>query len=229
MRYTLSTTSARAAGLPEATNSARAAGRSETLAAGPGAGEFRDPPASSTGHEDGDEEEGESDDDSGEDEGVVGNVPLGELPSLGSAKHAEGACKRCCFFPKGRCLNGYNCEFCHYDHEKRKRKKKKKGKKDCDEDADDDSDLDVPTTPLTASQPAPAAFMAPVAPQGFAAAEMPQLHQLVATPLTGAPLTAPPPAPAPSFPATFKAQPPVAGPSFLPPPTHAADAGPSFP
>merc|ERR1712050_37710 len=29
-------------------------------------------------------------------------MTLGELPSVGSAKHAEGQCKRCCFFPKGR-------------------------------------------------------------------------------------------------------------------------------
>ena len=63
---------------------------------------------------------------------------------------------RCCFFPRGRCTNGsahvdsigqsfarpcssgahvvaiggrYNCEFCHYEHEKRKRKNKKKIKK----------------------------------------------------------------------------------------------------
>merc|ERR1711934_1246776 len=27
-------------------------------------------------------------------------------------------------FPKGRCLNGYDCRFCHFEHEKRQRKKK---------------------------------------------------------------------------------------------------------
>jgi len=48
------------------------------------------------------------------------------LPSIGSAEHAEGNCKRCCFFPKGRCQNGHDCRFCHFDHEKRKRLKKKK-------------------------------------------------------------------------------------------------------
>jgi len=47
-------------------------------------------------------------------------------PSLGSAGHAAGCCRRCCFFPRGRCANGYECEFCHYDHDKRKRKNKKK-------------------------------------------------------------------------------------------------------
>merc|ERR1719183_2727476 len=50
-------------------------------------------------------------------------------PSMGSDGHEGGTCKRCCFFPRGRCTNGYNCEFCHFDHEKRKRKNKKKKKK----------------------------------------------------------------------------------------------------
>lgn len=57
------------------------------------------------------------------------NLPLDQLPSLGSAPHHLGTCKRCCFFPKGRCTNGYQCDFCHFDHEKRKRKNKKKKKK----------------------------------------------------------------------------------------------------
>jgi len=51
-----------------------------------------------------------------------------ELPSIGSANHFNGTCDRCCFHPKGRCLNGYNCQHCHFDHEKRKRKNKKKSK-----------------------------------------------------------------------------------------------------
>lgn len=55
--------------------------------------------------------------------------PPGALhPSVGSEGHALGVCKRCCFFPRGRCLNGYSCEFCHYEHEKRKRKNKKGNK-----------------------------------------------------------------------------------------------------
>mmetsp|Transcript_11671 Transcript_11671/g.31357 ORF Transcript_11671/g.31357 Transcript_11671/m.31357 type:complete len:413 (+) Transcript_11671:62-1300(+) len=54
--------------------------------------------------------------------------PSAVHPSIGSVEHAAGTCKRCCFFPRGRCTNGYNCCFCHYDHEKRKRKNKKKGK-----------------------------------------------------------------------------------------------------
>jgi len=57
--------------------------------------------------------------------------PPGALhPSEGSEAHESGTCKRCCFYPRGRCTNGYNCEFCHYEHEKRKRKNKKKKKKD---------------------------------------------------------------------------------------------------
>jgi hypothetical protein len=50
------------------------------------------------------------------------------LPSLGSAEHGSGKCKRCCFFPKGRCSNGADCEFCHFSHDKRKNVKSKKKK-----------------------------------------------------------------------------------------------------
>jgi len=46
-------------------------------------------------------------------------------PSIGSEKHFEGTCKRCCFYPRRRCANGDKCEFCHYDHEKRTHKKRK--------------------------------------------------------------------------------------------------------
>jgi len=53
--------------------------------------------------------------------------PPGALhPSIGSTGHAAGTCKRCCFFPRGRCLNGYTCAFCHYEHEQRKRKSRTK-------------------------------------------------------------------------------------------------------
>lgn len=44
----------------------------------------------------------------------------GPLPSLGSAEHGAGTCKRCNFFAKGRCQNGQNCTFCHLPHDKRK-------------------------------------------------------------------------------------------------------------
>lgn len=68
-----------------------------------------------------------------DDLGSVGTNPdsavrYSELPSIGSANHFSGNCDRCCFHPKGRCLNGFNCQHCHFDHEKRKRKNKKKNK-----------------------------------------------------------------------------------------------------
>lgn len=66
-----------------------------------------------------------------------------QLPSIGSARHWTGACDRCCFHPKGRCLNGYNCEHCHFEHEKRKRKSKKKNK---------DGEM-FPESPQRGSQP----------------------------------------------------------------------------
>jgi len=49
-------------------------------------------------------------------------LPAG-LPSVGSLGHFAGQCSRCCFHPKGRCMNGYDCRFCHFDHDKRRRKK----------------------------------------------------------------------------------------------------------
>mmetsp|Transcript_35358 Transcript_35358/g.64713 ORF Transcript_35358/g.64713 Transcript_35358/m.64713 type:complete len:429 (+) Transcript_35358:79-1365(+) len=66
--------------------------------------------------------------DDADDEGSQKGVPQGDiaLPSKGSAGHFNGTCDRCCFFPKGRCINGYNCDHCHFEHEKRKRKNKKK-------------------------------------------------------------------------------------------------------
>ncbi|CAJ1435757.1 unnamed protein product [Effrenium voratum] len=45
---------------------------------------------------------------------------IADLPSKGSIEHASGNCKRCNFFPKGRCQNGKNCTFCHLPHPKRK-------------------------------------------------------------------------------------------------------------
>mmetsp|Transcript_70544 Transcript_70544/g.131976 ORF Transcript_70544/g.131976 Transcript_70544/m.131976 type:complete len:399 (+) Transcript_70544:166-1362(+) len=76
-----------------------------------------------------DDDDEESDGDDSETERIRILVEKGELPSMGSKRHLEGQCKRCCFFPKGRCLNGYDCEFCHFEHEKRRRKKKKKKSK----------------------------------------------------------------------------------------------------
>lgn len=70
-----------------------------------------------------DEETVSSDYEETEDEVDQSNLPM---PSRGSVGHFQGSCKRCCFFPRGRCMNGYDCEFCHFNHEKRKRKNKKK-------------------------------------------------------------------------------------------------------
>lgn len=72
--------------------------------------------------------EDSEDEDSSEDQFTV--APLGPdgLPSVGSAGHRENDCKRCCFYPKGRCTNGHDCKFCHFDHDKRRRMKRKKKK-----------------------------------------------------------------------------------------------------
>lgn len=43
-----------------------------------------------------------------------------DLPSRGSAKHASGECQRCNFFSNGRCTNGRDCSFCHFEHDKKK-------------------------------------------------------------------------------------------------------------
>lgn len=93
-------------------------------------------------------------------QGVFEKAPVLEEkhPSLGSVQHAAGLCKRCCFFPRGRCSNGYNCEFCHYEHEKRSRRKRRsKGGQgqaglelddlDDDDTATPDLQIQLPTTP----------------------------------------------------------------------------------
>jgi hypothetical protein len=49
-----------------------------------------------------------------------------QQPSMGSADHAAGTCKRCNFFPKGRCQSGANCTFCHMPHDKRKPSRQEK-------------------------------------------------------------------------------------------------------
>lgn len=53
-------------------------------------------------------------------------MPVGPLPSVGSAEHAFGNCKRCNFFAKGRCQNGEDCSFCHLSHEKKKASRQEK-------------------------------------------------------------------------------------------------------
>merc|ERR1719160_1838996 len=76
----------------------------------------------------------------------------GELPSVGSAGHADGTCKRCAFFPKGRCQNGSNCTHCHYDHTPNKRLRKRKSRRGntvqeaLPEVSDDEDELQVAKT-----------------------------------------------------------------------------------
>lgn len=112
-----------------------------------------------------DEEDDDEDDSDVEDDGRTAEdapkPPPGALhPSQGSAAHEEGSCKRCCFFPRNRCLHGYNCEFCHYDHEKRKRKNKKSKKKRPDGQGDETEAREDPRSespakprPWAAAQP----------------------------------------------------------------------------
>lgn len=50
----------------------------------------------------------------------------GKLPSKGSVGHSDGSCKRCAFYPKGRCQNGFDCDHCHFDHTERKRLRTRK-------------------------------------------------------------------------------------------------------
>ncbi|CAK0829575.1 unnamed protein product [Prorocentrum cordatum] len=113
---------------------------------------------------------------------AAGNEELGawfsKLPSIGSANHFDGTCDRCCFHPKGRCLNGWNCQHCHFDHEKRKRKNKKKGKgrlglDDSAETLSASADGSLPVTPSDAARNAFGA-----SPLGLASGDFaPQLQQ----------------------------------------------------
>merc|ERR1712176_565887 len=67
------------------------------------------------------------------------------LPSVGSADHAAGTCKRCNFFSKGRCQHGQSCTFCHFPHEKRKLGRQEKRERRAawsGENVDDGSDAD---------------------------------------------------------------------------------------
>jgi len=36
-----------------------------------------------------------------------------QVPSVGSAGHAQGKCKPCAFLFKDGCMNGAHCKFCH--------------------------------------------------------------------------------------------------------------------
>jgi len=85
----------------------------------------------------------------------IGQEHSGPLPSVGSAGHADGSCKRCAFFPKGRCKNGEDCTHCHFEHPKplRSRRRNKRCAKGGEiedmswsmEYKDDDGEDDVST------------------------------------------------------------------------------------
>lgn len=86
------------------------------------------------------------------------------IPSIGSAGHATGNCYRCGFFPKGRCQNGYNCQFCHFGHLRQRKQKATKGKKT---EANPTEDVKPVVSPTRAAvQPPPGVFhSSPVQPQ----------------------------------------------------------------
>jgi len=68
----------------------------------------------------------DKDDDAESVSGTATVVDMDSLPSVGSALHGTGECKRCNFFPKGRCQNGKDCTFCHFPHDKRKPSRQEK-------------------------------------------------------------------------------------------------------
>lgn len=74
------------------------------------------------------------------------------LPSLGSLEHAAGTCKRCNFYPKGRCQNGQNCTFCHLSHDRRKASRAEKREARS-------HDASFPTTPSTDEEMSEMAFL----------------------------------------------------------------------
>eukprot|EP00451_Oxyrrhis_marina_P014502 CAMPEP_0204329942 /NCGR_PEP_ID=MMETSP0469-20131031/14536_1 /ASSEMBLY_ACC=CAM_ASM_000384 /TAXON_ID=2969 /ORGANISM="Oxyrrhis marina" /LENGTH=393 /DNA_ID=CAMNT_0051312639 /DNA_START=5 /DNA_END=1186 /DNA_ORIENTATION=+ len=124
-------------GTPAETDDEEGAARAVDSDDDPGAGVASEPGSSDSGagrahvrFEEEDDEEDSSSDEESEDE-YVSQCRLGllPLPSAGSAGHFDGTCRRCCFHPKGRCENGADCGFCHFDHEKRRRSSKKKNKK----------------------------------------------------------------------------------------------------
>jgi len=83
-------------------------------------------PVSPVSSNDNDSESGSDTDsiDKEQKEAMMANPDL--LPSMGSLQHFAGECKRCNFYPKGRCQNGKDCTFCHFPHDKRKPSRQEK-------------------------------------------------------------------------------------------------------
>lgn len=97
------------------------------------------------------------------------------LPSMGSALHASGECRRCNFFAKGRCRNGRDCQFCHLPHERRKLSRQEKREQQAarmaresgstTEDPDDTDCADEETansTPVTTCPTSPVGLSGPL-------------------------------------------------------------------
>jgi len=126
------------------------------------------------------------------------------LPSVGSASHFTGECSRCCFFPKGRCNNGKDCTFCHFDHERRPRRSKRGGAKNKTDEQDTTSSSDVQVESSEQTSPKELAAPAPVAKDQELAAAAPvivkppglQIPEVISCDMT----VLPPPLPA--FPVT---------------------------
>lgn len=47
----------------------------------------------------------------------------GDLPTKGSALHAQGGCRPCAFAARGACKSGFECRFCHLCEEGEKRRR----------------------------------------------------------------------------------------------------------
>lgn len=110
-------------------------------------------------------ESSDGDDSSDEDLGLCPTyAPDVPIPSIGSTLHSEASCKRCCFFPKGRCNNGYDCEFCHFAHEKRKPKNKKKKKSKRRKNKNAAGHANIPQAPTSSKVQTP---HQPTGQQGF--------------------------------------------------------------
>lgn len=103
-------------------------------------------------------------------------ITEGLFPSVGSAGHFSGECSRCCFFPKGRCQNGADCNFCHFDHDVQPRRKRGGAKSKAKDEANNEKSTDA----LAAAEAPPAAcvecqdtqsFQGVAAPPGLAPPE----------------------------------------------------------
>jgi len=68
---------------------------------------------------------------------LLAKIPLdsrGVLTSIGSIGHASASCTECVFLSRGFCVNGINCNYCHFPHRQGPKRRNKlrpcKGKRD---------------------------------------------------------------------------------------------------